>query len=275
MQKMHNPPWALPSHGVWRRRHWLAGMALGPMAPGLWAAEPAPLKVAAAANLQPVLGEIGRAYAQQTGQPVVFNFGASQTLAHQVAQGLPVSLLLSADEVQTAWLVAQGLTEGPAQRYATGRLVALVRHDAPLPLRLALQQGLAPAVDALRAHDKLAIAQPALAPYGQAAREALQSQGLWARAQPHLVMGEHIGQATQFVLSGAAALGLTAAALVRPPEVQARVQTWPVPPSWHTPLHQALVLLKGAGPQARAFRDHLLSPALRPVWQRHGYAVPP
>lgn len=228
------------------------------------------LRVAAAANLKLVLADLETHYRKQTGQKTEFSFGASVQLARQIQQGLPVQLFISADEEQVAWLAQAGLTLDAGQRYALGRLALISPKGSGLPVG----QGLEASLKALKPGDKLAIANPQLAPYGRAAQETVQQAGAWARVQKQLVLGDNIGQATQFVLSGAAPLGITAYSLTLAPEAADRLQVWPVPASLHAPLPQRLVLLRNAGPQAVAFRDFLLSAAARPVWLRHGYALP-
>lgn len=248
---------------------WLASAALD----GSGAAAQAqthPLKVAAAANLKFVLADIETQYKQQTGQAVQFNFGSSVQLARQIQQGLPVQLFISADEDQVAWLHQNGLTVDGGQRYAQGRLalVALLSHP------LAKAANLEAALRGLHRDDKLAIANPQLAPYGLAAQQAVQKTGLWDRLHPQLVLGENIGQATQFVLTGAAPLGFTAYSLTLAPGTEGRLKVWPVPLQLHAPLNQRLVLLKGVSPQAQAFKDYLLGPQARALFQKHGYALP-
>ena len=229
-----------------------------------------PLRVAAAANLKLVLADLEAQHRQQTGQKTEFSFGASVQLARQIQQGLPVQLFISADEEQVAWLAQAGLTRDGGQRYALGRLALI----SPKASGIAVGQGLEAAIQALKPTDKLAMANPQLAPYGRAAQETLQRAGVWATVQKQIVLGDHIGQATQFVLSGAAPLGITAYSLTLAPEAIDKLQVWPVPQGLHAPLPQRLVLLRNAGPQAVALRDFLLSPAARPTWLRHGYALP-
>lgn len=229
-----------------------------------------PLRVAAASNLKFVLADLEGEFRQQTGQKAEFSLGASVQLARQIQQGLPVQLFISADEEQVAWLAQAGLTRDDGQRYALGRLALISRKGSGI----SLGQGLPAAVAALKPGDKFAIANPQLAPYGRAAQEMLQRSGLWATVQKQLVLGDNIGQATQFVLSGAAPLGITAYSLTLASDAADKLQVWPVPTALHAPLPQRLVLLRNAGPQAVAFRDFLLSPAAQPVWLRHGYALP-
>jgi molybdate transport system substrate-binding protein len=226
--------------------------------------------VAAAANLKFVLADIASKYRQQTGRSVQFNYGASVQLARQIQQGLPVELFISADEAQVDWLQGQGLTRDAGQRYAIGRLALISLQTHPLAQAVSPEA----ALRALAPADKLALANPQLAPYGLAAQQALQKTGLWPALHKQLVLGENIGQATQFVLTGAAPLGFTAHALTLAPEPAGRLKVWPVPAELHAPLNQRMVLLKGASPQAQAFRDHLLGPQARALFVQHGYALP-
>lgn len=265
MQKMHEI-----MRRLWAGRFclWAVGLAL--LAGLAHSVQAQPLHVAAASNLKFVLADLEARFRQQTGQKTEFSLGASVQLARQIQQGLPVELFISADEEQVAWLAQAGLTRDAGQRYALGRLALVSPRGSGIPVA----QGLEAALRALRPGDKLAIANPRLAPYGRAAQETLERAGVWAAVQGQLVFGDHIGQATQFVLSGAAPLGITAYSLTLAPEAADKLQVWPVPASLHAPLPQRLVLLRGAGPQAQAFRDFLLSPASRAIWLRHGYALP-
>lgn len=247
----------------------LVWMGVGPTAQAQ-TAPAGPLKVAAAANLKFVLADIEAQYRQQTGQSVQFNFGASVQLARQIQQGLPVQLFISADEEQVAWLQQNGLTQDSGQRYAIGRLALIGLQAHPLAKSASPEA----ALRALAPADKLALANPQLAPYGLAAQQVLHKTGVWPRLQKQLVLGENIGQATQYVLTGAAPLGFTAYALTLAPETAGQFKVWPVPPDWHAPLNQRMVLLKGASPQAQAFRDYLLGPQAKALFVKHGYALP-
>ena len=262
MQKMHD----IMRKGV----NGLARAGLGLLLLLVCPAHAQGLRVAAASNLKFVLAELETRYRQQGGPAVEFSWGSSVHLARQIQQGLPVQLFISADEAQVAWLAQAGMTLDAGQRYALGRLAMISLKSSAIPWA----QGPKAALQALRPTDKLAIANPQLAPYGQAAQELLQTLGAWERVQAQLVLGDNIGQATQFVLSGAAPLGITAYSLTRAPEAASRLQVWPVPASLHAPLPQRLVLIKGAGAQATAFRDFLLGPIARPVWEQHGYDLP-
>jgi molybdate transport system substrate-binding protein len=118
---------------------------------------------------------------------------------------------------------------------------------------------------------KFAVANPELAPYGRAAMQALDKQGVLPLLQPKLVVGENIAQTTQFISSGAASAGITALALVLAPAVADRVRYALVASELHAPIRQRMVLLKTASPAARAFYDFLQSPPAKAVLKRYGY----
>ena len=234
------------------------------------AQSPVRIKIAAASNLKFVLADLTSQYRQQTGVQVDVNLGASGNLARQILQGLPVAQFISADEVWVAELAKAGSTVDGGQRYATGRLALVVPKNSALPLA----QGLAAVVRAMKPGDKFAIANPALAPYGLAAVEALQRAGVGPLPAHQKVLGDNIGQATQFVATGAAQAGITALALAQAPEIAPSLQVLPLPADLHAPLHQRMVLLKGAGAAAADWHRFLLSPTAQAVFVRHGYALP-
>ena len=238
-----------------------------------WAAQaqsPVRIKIAAASNLKFVLADLTSQYRQQTGVQVDVNLGASGNLARQILQGLPVTQFISADEVWVAELAKAGKTVDAGQRYATGRLALIVPKNSALPLA----QGLAAVVRSMKPDDKFAIANPALAPYGVAALEALQRAGVGPLPAHQKVLGDNIGQATQFVATGAAQAGITAVALAQAPEIAPSLQVLPLPVELHAPLHQRMVLLRSAGAAAADWHRFLLSPPAQAVFVRHGYALP-
>ena len=231
---------------------------------------PERIKIAAASNLKFVLADLITQYRQQTGAQVDVNLGASGNLARQILQGLPVAQFSSADEDRVAELVTAGRTVDAGQRYAQGRLALIVPQNSALPLT----QGVAALVRAMKPGDKFAIANPALAPYGLAAQQVLQSTGAGPLGGQQLVLGENIGQATQFVATGAAQAGITALALAQAPEMAARLRFEAIAPALHAPLHQRMVLLQGASAAARAWHQYVLSPQARDIFVRHGYGLP-
>lgn len=228
--------------------------------------------IAAAADLNFALTELAQTFNRDTGRSVKLVFGSSGTFAAQIRQGAPFEMFLSADEAYVQALAEAGRTQGPGDLYAIGRLALFAPHGSPVKadarladLRRALADGRL---------QRLAIANPEHAPYGRAAREALQRQGLWDRAQPRLVLGENASQATQFAVSGAAQAGLIPYALALAPAVSAKGRYALVPADWHQPLRQRMVLIKGAGETARAFYAYLRQPKARAVLARYGFSLP-
>ena len=226
-----------------------------------------PALVAAAANLQPVLAELVPLFERGQKSRVRINIGSSANLVRQIQQGLPAELFLSADEDFALRLADAGLTLDRGQVYATGRIVLLVPADSPLALDPQLR-GLKAGLGQV---EKFAIANPELAPYGKAAVQVLQKLDLWPALQGKIVLGENIAQTTQYVSTGAAQAGITALSLALAPELATRVRYVLLPDDLHAPVRQRMVLLKKAGPAARAFYEFLQSPAAKAVLTRYGY----
>lgn len=240
------------------------------IAPALDAA--APPNIAAASSLQYALTEIAESFRRSTGQNLNIAFGASGTLRKQIAEGAPFEMFLSADEANVDALAAEGRTEDAGVRYATGRLVlflptgSLLKPDATLAdLGAAARDG------RLR---RLALANPEQAPYGRAAREALQKSGVWPQVAPKVTVSDNAAQAAQVAASGAAQAGIVANALARSPAMAGKGTAVLLSSSLHAPLHQRMVLTKRAGPVTRAFFAYLQQPAARTVFRRYGFTPP-
>lgn len=239
---------------------------LAACAAGAPAARP-PLLVAAAANVQPALRELAAGYEAATGQPVTLAVGSTGQLVQQIASGAPADVFFAADEQGIDALIAQGHVAPETRRvYAVGRLALIASPHAAV--RVARLGDLAdPAVR------HVALANPQTAPYGRAAREALERSGLWPALQPKLVYGENIVQAFQYVETGSADAGLVALSLVvERPAIAYQV----IDEALHEPVRQAagVVAASRQPAAARAFLDYVTGPAGRAVWERYGYRVP-
>lgn len=240
---------------------------------GAAAAAREPPVVAVAANMAHAAAEIARDYEQAHGRRVRLSVGSSGNLYRQIVEGAPFELFLSADAAFVDRLLEQGLAHGPAITYAIGRiglfvpagsvLAAAAIRDPESLLRAAAAQALA-----------ITIANPRHAPYGRAAREVLETLGLWETVSARLVIGENVGQTVQFALSGSVDLGVIPLSYARLPEVRARGTYVPLPGDWYTPLVQRMVLTNRASPAARAFFDYLQSDPARAVLARYGYGLP-
>ena len=231
-----------------------------------------PPTVAAASDLRFALDEIVAAYRHATGVDVRVTYGSSGDITRQIEQGAPFDLFMSADESFVARLATKGLTVDGGALYGVGRLVLFTPNGSPVRVddRLAdLSRG---ASDGrLR---KLAIANPQHAPYGRAAREALESLGLWKALERKLVLGENVSQAAQFAASGSAEAGLLALSLAISPALAGKGRYVVLPDTLHHPLRQRMVLLKRADEAARGFYDFLQKPAARAILERYGFQVP-
>jgi molybdate transport system substrate-binding protein len=228
--------------------------------------------VAAASDLQFALADIAVAFTRDTGQAVNLAFGSSGNFRQQIAQGAPFELFLSADEAYVDALAGEGRTVDRGTRYATGRIALSVPAGGTLRLDATLADLKAAVVDGRV--QRFAIANPEHAPYGRAAREALQRAGVWEAIAPHLVLGENVSQAAQFATSGAAQGGIFAYSLALSPAIAAKGSVVLLPAQSHAPLHQRMVLLKGAGATAQAFYAYLQRPAARALFRRHGFLLP-
>lgn len=234
-------------------------------------AESATPHIAAAADLQFALPEIVAAFTRGGGAPLKLSFGSSGNFARQIVQGAPFELFLAADERYTEQVIAAQRADGPGMHYATGRLALFLPQASPIRADRDLAD-LAAAVRDGRLK-RLAIANPEHAPYGRAAREVLEQRGLWLTVQDKLALGDNAAQAAQFAASGAAQAGLIPLSLARAPELAARGAYVTLPENWHTPLRQTLVLVKGAGPTARAFAAFLRGPQAREILARNGFGL--
>jgi molybdate transport system substrate-binding protein len=228
--------------------------------------------IAAAADLNYALPEIAKLFTEQTGKSVKLAFGSSGNFAAQLQQGAPFELFFSADESYVERLAAAGLARDDGALYAVGRIGLFAPKGSPLRVDTELA-GLRTALAEGRIR-KFAIANPEHAPYGRAARAALQQAGLWEQIEPLLVLGENVSQATQFAASGAAQGGIIPLSLARAPEVAALGSFAVLPEAMHPPLRQRMVLLKRAGETARAFYAFVQQPAARAILKRYGFVLP-
>ncbi|GEO04872.1 molybdate ABC transporter substrate-binding protein [Adhaeribacter aerolatus] len=225
------------------------------------------IRVAVAANAQFVAQVLKEAYEKETGTTVDLVIGSSGKLATQIEQGAPFDVFLSADTFYPNALHRKGLTMGKPQVYAYGTLVLWTTRN------LDLKKGLALIKDT--GVKKIAIANPQLAPYGAAARKALQHYGLEAIAQPKLIFAESIAQVNQYVLSGVVDLGFTAQSVVREPANVGKGKYRPVDPTVYPPIAQSTVVLKSAGrrnlAQAQQFYKFIFSPRAKLIFKKYGY----
>ena len=243
----------------------LAGLTMAACAAP--ARQDAQVRVAAAADLSRALPDVAAAFTAASGTEVALTFGSCVVLATQLVQGAPFDAFASADEAFANQATASGACRADTkQRYARGRLVAWWRADAPLTPPASL----ADLADPRFRH--VALANPEHAPYGRAAKQALEAAGVWTRLAARLVYGENVRQALQFAESGNADVALVAASLAE----GAGGRTLPIDGALHAPLTQTVVAcVRGehvAG--GAAFAAFLAGPDARAILQRHGFDPP-
>jgi len=254
-----------------RRAFLLAAAAL--LLPRL--AAPAPQRsvaVAVAANMKPAFEELtARFQATHPGVEVKATYGASGNFFAQIANGAPFDLFLSADAEFPARVVEKGLADGKAFTYAYGKLVVWVPKSSKIDLD---GKGLAALTDP--SVQKIAIASPEVAPYGRAAKAALEQAGLYQALKDRIVTGQSVSQAAQFVQSGNAQAGFVPLSLARTPPLSEEGRAWPVPPSSYARIEQAGVVVKGAkeAALARELAAFIAGAGARDVLERYGYDLP-
>ena len=228
--------------------------------------------VAAAASLRHVFPEVMHAWSATGGAQPEVSFGSSGNLYRQISQGAPFDLFLSADEEQALKLVRAGRTDGEGTVYGVGRLVLLVPRHSRLALDASLEDlGRAIGDGRLR---RLAIANPAHAPYGRAARKALIRTALWPRLEGRLLLAENTAQAVQFALTRGADGGLVPYALALTERISSEARHVLLDASMHPPIAQRMVLLSHSGPEARALFEFLAGPEAQRIFQRFGFTAP-
>lgn len=229
------------------------------------------ITVAAAADLHSAFDEIGRHFESETSTHLKLVYGASGNLFQQIQNGAPFDLFFSANADYPKKLDAAGLAvPGTYYVYARGHLVLFTSSTSSLDLGSGLKILLDPAVR------RIAIADPAHAPYGQAAVAALKSQNLYEQVSHKIVIGENVSQAASFVISGAADVGIVAKSLALLPSSGPQTRFVEIPVADYPAIQQACVILKSSKQQllARRFLTFLQSPAASKILQSYGFEIP-
>jgi len=219
---------------------WALGLLAGP-------AHAQSVAVAAAADLQAVLPELAARFEKDSGRRVRLTFGSSGNFFAQIQNGAPFDVFLSADITYPRRLGQGGLAEPDTlKRYAVGRIALWTRADSGIDISRVLQALVGPGVR------RIALANPAHAPYGRAAVEALRRAGLYEKARTRFVLGENVSQAAQFAHSGNADVGIIALSLALAPAMKASGVYVEIPPSLHRPIEQGAIVLRAARDKAAA-----------------------
>lgn len=244
------------------------GLALSTLAalwlPALALAEE--VSVAVAANFTAPMKIIAEDFERDTGHKARLSFGATGQFYAQIKNGAPFGVLLAADTKTPDKIAEEGLGLGETRfTYANGRLVLWSKTPG-----LVDNQG-----EILRSgrFDKIAIANPKLAPYGAAAFEVLVKMGLAQQIAPKVAEGSNIGQTFQFVSSGNAPLGFVALSQVYENGKIREGSGWIVPSDMYSGIRQdAIVLNAGKGNAAAvALVKYLRGDKAQAVIRAFGY----
>ena len=229
-------------------------------------ARAAEVNVAVAANFTAPMQKIAAAFEQDTGHKAILSFGSTGKFYAQIKNGAPFQVLLSADDQTPARLEREGQgVLGTRFTYAVGKLVLWSRQPG-----LVDDKG-----DVLRTgrFNRVALADPKLAPYGAAAVQVLGGLGLMSSLAPKFVQGENIAQTYQFVATGNAEIGFVALSQVFADGKLTQGSAWMIPAKLHAPIRQDAVLL-GPGKDnaaAAALMAYLRSDKVRAVIRSFGY----
>ena len=229
-------------------------------------AHAADVSVAVAANFTAPMQKIAPEFEKDTGHKAVLAFGATGAFYAQIRNGAPFQVLLSADDETPAKLATEGLGVGSTRfTYATGRLVLWSAQPGVVD-----DKG---EVLAKGSSEKIAVANPKLAPYGAAAVEALTKLNLLDKVSARFVQGENIGQTFQFVSTGNAPLGFIALSQVMVDGKIAKGSAWVVPANLHSPIKQDAIVLNAGkdNPAATALMTYLRNDKARAIIRSFGY----
>lgn len=225
------------------------------------------VKVAVAANLQSVIKELRAGFKNKTGiviEPIV---GSSGNLTTQVKSGAPFDVFLSADMNFPETLYKDGFSSKKPVVYAQGSLIICSNQNIGFENweRVLL-------TDRIK---KIAIANPAIAPYGKAAEEALSKRGILDDIKSKIVTGESISQVNTYITAGVVDIGFTTQALVDDPANKTKLYWKTIDPKLYLPIEQGMALLKHAASNADAekFYQYILSAPARAIFEKFGYKV--
>jgi len=235
---------------------------------GLCAAQE--ITVAAAADLQFAMQDIAARFHKETGKSVRLIYGSSGNFFQQLQNGAPFDMFFSANLDYPRKLQADGLVEPDSYyQYAIGKIVIWVPNDSKLDVSSGLRSLLDPSIQ------KIAIANPQHAPYGQAAVAAMKKENIYEKVSGKFVLGENISQTASFVVSGSAEAGIVALSLALSPTMKDKGRYAEIATADYLPIEQACVILKSSKQKdvAKAFLNFVKTPAVSELFRNYGFAV--
>jgi molybdate transport system substrate-binding protein len=221
------------------------------------------VRVAAASDLQNAFQDVGAAFTKKTGIKPNFNFSSSGLLAKQIEQGAPLFLFAAANKNFVDQVVKAGKCDATtAQLYSRGRLVLWAKGGAPAKITDIVDPK----------YKRIGLANPDHAPYGKAAKQALEKAGIYDQVKDRLVLGENISATMTYAKEGSVDVAFVALSLAISTDAQLYS---PVELDLHEPLEQTLVVC-GKGPEADAARqlaDFIVSTEGRAIMERYGFST--
>ena len=225
------------------------------------------LKVAAAANLQGVIKILGKDFEDKTGIKIEPIVGSSGNLTTQIKNGAPYDMFLSADMSFPENLYKEGFSTKAPEVYAYGSLVICSTSDIGFENweRTLMTARI----------KKIAIANPAIAPYGKAAEEALKHKGIWNDIQSKMVQGESIAQVNTYITTSVVDVGFTTQALIKDSEGKTKLYWKLIDPKNYTPIKQGMIVIKATKETANAekFYQYMRSNAAKAILKQYGYGI--
>jgi len=224
------------------------------------------VRIAAAGNLRYILDEIKANYLKTNPKAnIMVSLGSSGALFQQITNGANFDIFMAADKIYPDKLKAQGIVAGDVKTYAFGKLVIWSK-------TLDVSQGLN--ILTSKEVNKIAIAKPEVAPYGNRAIECLRYYKLFDNVKDKIVYADNIAQAAQFAQTGNAEIGFIALALAMGPEMKGSY--FVLDTKSYKPVEQAMVLVKNwqSNPEAGKFMKYVLSAACKPIFEKFGFIVP-
>ena len=225
------------------------------------------LKVAVAANLHSVITVLQKDFKQRTNIDIEPIVGSSGKLVAQIKNGAPYDIFLSADMSFPESLYREGLSAKAPVVYALGSLIICSTKD--IGFERWERRLLTPSVK------KIAIANPAVAPYGLAASTLLKKKGILDNVKSKMVYGESISQVNTYITTGVVDVGFTTQALVKDPANTTKLYWTLIDPKTYAPIQQGLVILKHgeANPDTEKFYNYILSADAKKIFKEYGYIV--
>lgn len=230
----------------------------------------AQLTVAIAANVQYAMNELTNEFKKETGIDVSIIIGSSGQLTAQIIEGAPYDIFISADMKYPNVLYHEKAAIDSPKVYASGALViwSLISGiNLDKKLDILLKSNI----------KKIALANPAIAPYGMAAIQTLKYFGLYKKVKMKLVYGESLAPVNQFVNSKSVDVGFTAKSVVMSPQMKGRGVWEEINPAAYTKIEQGCVILKYGfnhhKNESLKFYNFLFSNKAKEILRNFGYSV--